>query len=683
MKCAKCASEPPAGELRCASCGAAVSLLVPGEMAPRLQQTRVVELKSNAPPGLLWLAEKTGNHERLLITEYEPKGGGKAFLREFNLWYQKLKALPPDLLPALDTRYIHEERLFLVWDVPTGQSAKKVIESGRTAITGPEFLHRLLILTQQFTQAIPGCSHGWIRAETVTVSDGKLLLGPPAFAPGEAADPQSDLRECALLSAQWAGIPLRSLDADAEQCKQLRKAEDWTLAATIEWILFCKDQPPQAAGQMIEFLREALTVPRGDSEKDLSAAIDTLKRLYQRSGSSIIKLKIEQTEGRLSNIRKASGPQQGEAVPSVAARTPGPKPEPRKRSEPTPEVQTASKPAPNLEPMPVPVPVPVPLPLPLPTPGSTPVPEAAPRVQSPLPPPLPPKKPDGRGKVALAVAAVVAIIGIYYYAANAQVREFNDYFDKQMIINSNGPSAYSVYQKTLREKGPESSAIKSMNDKALPVLQKLSKDAFDSWYKDSELSRPSEHNAPGEWALTTWAEMVQLQEWLSSIEKSPPSNARLAYARGMAALDRRAWEEARQEFEEALRFQPNWSLGLNGLGKAYFGLRQYDMTERYYRQASEADPSWYYPHSNLGTLYRDVLRNFEASEREYRAAIQLDPNRASFHFNLGVLYYMQGKEHWPAACSELGTALSAAGESLAPSEVGVANKLRGRSCQGH
>src|ERR1035438_2300780 len=144
MKCAKCANEPPAGELRCASCGAAVSLLVPGEMAPRLQQTRVVELISNAPPGLLWLAEKTSNHERLLITEYEPKGGGKAFLRDFNLWYQKLKALPSDLLPALDMRFVHEERLFLVWAMPGGTSAKKAIESGRTAMAGPEFLQQLL-----------------------------------------------------------------------------------------------------------------------------------------------------------------------------------------------------------------------------------------------------------------------------------------------------------------------------------------------------------------------------------------------------------------------------------------------------------------------------------------------------------------------------------------------------------
>jgi Tfp pilus assembly protein PilF len=214
------------------------------------------------------------------------------------------------------------------------------------------------------------------------------------------------------------------------------------------------------------------------------------------------------------------------------------------------------------------------------------------------------------------------------------------------------------------------------------VLQKISKEAFDSWYKDSELSKSPAQRAAGEMALTNWAEMAQLQEWLSSIEKSPASNARLAYARGMAALDRHDWEGARQQFEEALSFQPNWSLGLNGLGKAYFGKKQYDLSEKYYRQASEADPSWYYPHSNLGTLYRDVLRNFQGSVREYQMAIQLDPNRASFHFNLGLLYYMNGKQYWPSACSEFRTALRATGGSLSPSEVNFATQRGDRACQG-
>ena len=213
------------------------------------------------------------------------------------------------------------------------------------------------------------------------------------------------------------------------------------------------------------------------------------------------------------------------------------------------------------------------------------------------------------------------------------------------------------------------------------MLQKISKEAFDSWYKDSELSKPPERRAPGEIVVTTWVDMVQVQEWLSNIDKTPISNARLAYARGMAALNRRAWDEARLQFEGALRIQPNWALALNGLGKAYFGKRLFDRTEGYYRQASEADPSWYFPHSNLGTLYRDVLKNFEGAEREYRAAIQLDAGRASFHFNLGLLYYMHGKQYWPSACSEFRTALSASGSSLTPAETDLAAQRRDRACQ--
>ena len=280
------------------------------------------------------------------------------------------------------------------------------------------------------------------------------------------------------------------------------------------------------------------------------------------------------------------------------------------------------------------------------------------------------------------IAGIVAIIGIYYYVASASMREFNSYIDRQLIVNTNGPSAYGVYLRTLREKGPESSTIKSMNDKALPILQRLSQNAFDSWYKESALSKPGDHTGSGEFVLTTWAEMVQVQEWLASIEKTPLSNARLAYARGMAALNRHAWEEAQQQFEEALRNQANWSLALNGIGKAYSGEKRYELSEKYYLQASEADPSWCFPHSNLGTLYREDLKNFASAESEYRAAIQLDGNRASFHYNLAILYYKQGKQYWPSACSEFRAAIGATGTSLTPSEMNIATQRRDRTCQG-
>src|SRR5260370_31687679 len=76
MKCGKCSIEVPATELRCRNCDSAVSLLVPGETAPRLQ-ARVIELLSNERLGLLWLAEKVVSQQRIFIAEYEPRTGGK------------------------------------------------------------------------------------------------------------------------------------------------------------------------------------------------------------------------------------------------------------------------------------------------------------------------------------------------------------------------------------------------------------------------------------------------------------------------------------------------------------------------------------------------------------------------------------------------------------------------------
>jgi tetratricopeptide (TPR) repeat protein len=644
-----------------------VSVLTPGDMAPRLQQVRVTELLANAPPALLWLAEKGSNRERLFIAEYEPKGGAKAVLRDFNLWFQNLKTLSANIIPILDSRYIHEERSYLVFEAPGGQSVKRALESGQNTMPSFEFLHELLEILDQFTRSLPGSSHGWIRPETVMVfPDGRLLLGPPSFAPGAVPNPQSDLRDCAAIAAQWAGISLRQSDADVEQRKELQKLDDWALASTLEWMLLCKDRVPPSAGAVTTFLREASAVRKGEPGKDAAAALNTLKGLYQRSGSAIVKREIENTEAR---------------IPKTPPATPPP-PQPRQDVKPAPEGEARSDAKPEIPEIPV---APAPRP-PLPTPEIKPEPQPvfAPE-PAPPPPVLPPPPPKKSRWIWIGALALGVIFGIYYYVSGAPLRELDDYLAKKMIVNTNGPSAYAVYQKAVREKGPDSSLVKSMNQKALPVLQNASKQAFDSWYKESELSKPAEQRPAGETAITTWDEMVQLQEWLNSIQKHSLSSAQYEYALGMAAYGRRNWNEARERFENALKTQPNWSLALNGVGKAYYGLQQYDLAEKYYRSATEADPSWCFPHVNLGALF-DHLRNFEASEREYLQAIKLYPSRPTFHYYLATLYYAhsdkRNKQHWSAACSEFKASLiSSSGKSLSPNEARLADLRRKIVCQ--
>ena len=62
------------------------------------------------------------------IAEYEPKGGGNAFLRKFKSWYQRLKALSAGLMPVLYAPTIIVERLILVLEAPAEQSVKKYRE---------------------------------------------------------------------------------------------------------------------------------------------------------------------------------------------------------------------------------------------------------------------------------------------------------------------------------------------------------------------------------------------------------------------------------------------------------------------------------------------------------------------------------------------------------------------------
>ena len=125
IECDKSTGETPTGGLPCSICGSAVSLLAPGKTVPRLAQVRVIELLSNAPIGLLWLAEKGCNPQQLFIAEYEPKGGGNACLRGLRSCFQRLQTLPAGLMPVLCAPTILEEGLILALEAPAWQSVKR------------------------------------------------------------------------------------------------------------------------------------------------------------------------------------------------------------------------------------------------------------------------------------------------------------------------------------------------------------------------------------------------------------------------------------------------------------------------------------------------------------------------------------------------------------------------------
>jgi tetratricopeptide (TPR) repeat protein len=283
----------------------------------------------------------------------------------------------------------------------------------------------------------------------------------------------------------------------------------------------------------------------------------------------------------------------------------------------------------------------------------------------------PPPPPNGKGRLVAGVfAAVVSICGLVYYFSGALEREFDSTLNNGNLAAANTRSAWMIYQEALQKKGPNSATVRSINAKARPVLDRRSQEIFDNWYRTSDLGN------------LTWDEVARIEEWRNQISSDSETRARTAYAQGMVSFIRKNYSDALRLFNEAVRHKPNWSLGLNGVGRAYFNLRRFDMAEQYYRRATEADPRWYFPYFNLANLYRDVLRNDSLAEEYYQKAISLDSGRPSFHYGLATLYFRKGKSFWPQACQEYRRSLEeSASGSLTPAEATIANQRVLKICQ--
>lgn len=265
-------------------------------------------------------------------------------------------------------------------------------------------------------------------------------------------------------------------------------------------------------------------------------------------------------------------------------------------------------------------------------------------------------------------AAALVIIGLQYQAG-APKREFLQLVEAGQLVSSEGRSAYAVYRRLASERGAGDSLVKELAERIRPKLDQLSQAKFDQWRQSSDI------------APLSWTEMVQLEEWRGLIEANVENRARVAYARGMAALSEKDPSGAQRWFQEALRYKPGWALALNGLGRASFQLADFARAEQYYREAAAADPVWPFPRVNLANLYRDVLRRPEQAEALYLEAIRLQPDRGSFYFALANFYFSRGSVFRAQACQNYRAALAKLSSgSLTQGEADLARRRVANYC---
>ncbi len=106
------------------------------------------------------------------------------------------------------------------------------------------------------------------------------------------------------------------------------------------------------------------------------------------------------------------------------------------------------------------------------------------------------------------------------------------------------------------------------------------------------------------------------------------------------------WEDARDEYLMALRYNPKHLYASIGLAAIYSKSpgKDFKKAEIYYKRAIELRPNLTLLYLDLGTLYFRA-GEFDLAEANYLLALKGEPESLDAKYNLGVVYYTKNDYH--------------------------------------
>jgi tetratricopeptide (TPR) repeat protein len=108
--------------------------------------------------------------------------------------------------------------------------------------------------------------------------------------------------------------------------------------------------------------------------------------------------------------------------------------------------------------------------------------------------------------------------------------------------------------------------------------------------------------------------------------------------RGAAYRDKREYDRAIQDFDQAIGLDPNNTRAFYSRGIAHNSKREYDRAIQDFDQAIRLDPNNAPAFNDRGTAY-NFKRDYDRAIQDYDQAIRLDPNYARAFYNRGIAYY--------------------------------------------
>ncbi len=118
---------------------------------------------------------------------------------------------------------------------------------------------------------------------------------------------------------------------------------------------------------------------------------------------------------------------------------------------------------------------------------------------------------------------------------------------------------------------------------------------------------------------------------------SMPENASAYISRGLAKLEEKSYDQAIEDFNEAIRLDPKDALAYNNRGLAWLAKESYDQAIEDFNEAIRLDPKDASAYSSRGWAFL-AKKDYDRAIEDFDKAIRLDPKDASAYSSRGSAF---------------------------------------------